>query len=116
MTFIAMDGSGAPIGSVTVVQHDMPDRSDLHHLSPWIAGMFVVPGERQKGVGSALMRHAAAKARLVGVRELFLYTSSARRFYERLGWTLLGDDFYEGEQVTIMRSRLTPLADPPSAR
>lgn len=28
-------------GSVVLVDHDMPDRQDLVHLSPWLAGLLV---------------------------------------------------------------------------
>ena len=102
MTFIAIDNAWSPIGSVSVVTHDMPDRADLAHLSPWMAGVFVVSSERGKGVGRMLVRHAAAEAARVGASKLFLYTSTARPFYERLGWTFLRDDFYEGGPVTMM--------------
>jgi GNAT superfamily N-acetyltransferase len=106
LTLVAIDPLGAPIGSVTLVEHDMPDRTDLQHLTPWVAGTFVVEGERRKGVGTALMRRVAVEATRIGVRDLFLYTSTAREFYERLGWKPVRHDFYEGEPVTIMTSRL----------
>lgn len=102
MTFLAIDELGLPIGSVTLVSHDMPDRTDLEHLSPWVAGTFVLSSERGRGIGSALMRHAAAEASRIGLRPLFLYTSTARHFYERLGWRLLRDDYYEGKRIAIM--------------
>ena len=106
MTFVAVEGQDTPIGSVSIVEHDMPDRQDLRDLAPWIAGTFVVRAHRGQGVGGALMHHAIAEASRIGVPELFLYTSSARWFYERRGWTVLReDDFYEGEPVTIMKHR-----------
>jgi len=106
MTFVALDERGAPLGSVTIVEHDMPDRADLRHLTPWIAGTFVLDSERRKGIGTALMRHAVTEASRLGVCDLFLYASSARRFYERLGWTAVRNDYYEGESVTIMTLRV----------
>lgn len=106
MTFVALDARGAPLGSVTIVKHDMPDRADLRHLTPWIAGTFVLGSERRKGIGTTLLRHAVTEASRLGVRNLFLYTSSARRFYQRLGWTAVRNDSYEGESVTIMTLRI----------
>ncbi len=105
MTFTAIDDSDSPVGSVALVAHDMPDRTDLTHLSPWVAGTFVICSKRGKGIGKMLMRHAVAEADRVRARELFLYTSTARPFYERLGWTLVREDFYEGEPVAIMARR-----------
>lgn len=106
MTLLAIDERDQPIGSVMLVSHDMPDREDLQHLTPWIAGTFVIAQERDKGVGIALMRAAATEASRLGVKRLFLYTSTARHFYERLGWTVMRADFYEGEPVEIMEMRL----------
>ena len=54
------------------------------------------------------MRRVAVEATRIGVRDLFLYTSTAREFYERLGWKPVRHDFYEGEPVTIMTSHLGP--------
>jgi len=102
MTFVALDARGAPLGSVTIVKHDMPDRADLRHLTPWIAGTFVLGSERRKGIGTTLLRHAVTSASAT----CFLYTSSARRFYQRLGWTAVRNDSYEGESVTIMTLRI----------
>jgi GNAT superfamily N-acetyltransferase len=107
MTLVAFDDSGAPTGSVTLNAHDMPDRADLRHLTPWIAGTFVVPERRGNGVGTALMQHAAEEARRLGVQRVYLYTSDARGFYEKLGWAPIQDDFYESESVTIMSLSLS---------
>lgn len=107
MTLLAIDDRDQPIGSVTLVTHDMPDRYDLQHLTPWIAGTFVIATERGKEVGSALMSAAATEAVRLGIERLFLYTSTARSFYERLGWTVMRDDYYEGESVAIMETRLS---------
>jgi hypothetical protein len=38
----------------------------------------------------------------MGVRRLYLYTESARELYERLGWTPLAEEEYEGQLVTVM--------------
>ncbi len=57
-------------------------------------------------IGTALMRRAEKEAAALGVRELFRYTSTARRLYERLGWTVLREDAYQGEQVAVMALRL----------
>ena len=103
MTLLALADEGTPLGSVTLVDHDMPDRTDLAHLTPWIAGTFVAPSKRGQGAGTALMNRATEEASHLGVRELFLYTSTAQPFYQRLGWTPVRDDSYEGESVTIMR-------------
>lgn len=37
-----------------------------------------------------------------GIDRLYLYTSKAKALYESLGWVVIGSDYYEGEDVTIM--------------
>ena len=100
-TLVALRGDEL-LGSVTLVAHDMPDRPELAHLTPWVAGTFVRPEERGRGVGRALMEAAAATARSLGVSTLYLYTSTARPFYERLGWRVVAETSYEGEDVAVM--------------
>ena len=101
-TFVALDGGGEAVGSVTLVEHDMPDRPELAEMTPWIAGTFVVAHARGRGVGSALMRHATAEAKRWGISRLYLYTSTAERFYEALGWKTLDHLVYEGEPNAVM--------------
>jgi GNAT superfamily N-acetyltransferase len=98
LSLVALDGD-APIGHISLVEHNMTSHLEL---SPWLAGTLVRPSRRGEGVGTVLVRHAAARAAELGVVRLYLYTERARRFYERLGWTLLWYELYEGEPVAVM--------------
>lgn len=93
------------VGTVTLVEHDLPARQDLRALRPWLAGVYVVPKERRLGIGARLVRHAEARARSFGVTRLFLYTSDAEPFYTRLGWQTLRTDRFVGP-ITIMSKDL----------
>ena len=102
-TYVALAG-GEPLGSVTLVEHDMDNRRDL---TPWLAGLYVAPAHRGRGVGSALARHAVRQAAAMGVGRLYLYTGPARGFYERLGWRVIADEWYEGQPVVVMAIETT---------
>jgi GNAT superfamily N-acetyltransferase len=97
-TYLALDG-GDPVGSATLVACDMLTRCDL---SPWLAGVYVLPVARGRGVASALVRHAVRRAGGMGVPRLYLYTASASGLYRKLGWRSLETTEYEGARVTIM--------------
>jgi GNAT superfamily N-acetyltransferase len=99
-TYFAFD-EGELVGSATLVEHDLPDRSDLQHLRPWLAGVYVIPAARGRGVGSELVVYAETRARSFGVERLYLYTREASAFYERLGWRVLARDDFAGP-ITIM--------------
>ncbi|HVB74742.1 MAG TPA: GNAT family N-acetyltransferase [Ktedonobacteraceae bacterium] len=97
-TYVALEGN-EPLGSVTLVEHDMRTHPDL---SPWLAGVYVTSERRHQGIGSLLVRHAVHQAAQMGVTRLYLYTHSARAFYTKLGWRFLEEDVYEGQPVAIM--------------
>jgi GNAT superfamily N-acetyltransferase len=97
-TYVALQ-EGQPLGSVTLVEHDMSIHLDL---TPWLAGVYVTPEHRGRGVGTALVSHAMREAAKMGVCRLYLYTESARDFYRKLGWEEIDTDFYEGKPVSIM--------------
>jgi len=71
-------------------------------LSPWLSGLFVTPAARGQGVASALVRHLVERSTRIGIDHLYLYTSSARGLYERLGWRAIVEDQYDDRRVTIM--------------
>src|SRR5688572_2107352 len=49
--FVAFDGSDF-LGSAKLVVNDMEIRAEL---TPWLAGVFVVPQRRRRGIGAALV-------------------------------------------------------------
>jgi len=91
------------VGSAGLVAHDM---SDHRSLTPWLASVFVKPAYRRNGVGSMLVRRIEQEAATLGVETLYLYTPSAARLYERLGWTLWEHCRYKGVEVDIMSRSL----------
>jgi hypothetical protein len=49
--FVAFDGPDL-FGSAALVQHDLPDRTNLE---PWLAGVYVTPSVRRQGIAAALV-------------------------------------------------------------
>lgn len=86
-TFFADDG-GELVGSVTVIEdrHEPGGRE--------IAGMWVAPEARRRGVGADLLRAALAWAADDGAAHVALWVAdgndAARRLYERLGFVDTG--------------------------
>ena len=97
-TYVALEGEEL-LGSVTLVEHDMSIHQDL---TPWVAGVYVKPESRGQGVATALIRHAVAQAAQMGIERLYLYTASAQGLYEKLGWSHIVEDDYDGRRVDIM--------------
>jgi GNAT superfamily N-acetyltransferase len=102
MTFVAFDDD-QPVGSAVLVEYDMEIRRDL---TPWLAGVYVQPDFRSRGVASRLVEAAMNAAQELGVETLYLYTRSAVGLYQRLGWKELDRIEYQGREVTIMYAQL----------
>jgi GNAT superfamily N-acetyltransferase len=103
-TFVA-SSRGIPIGSASLVTHDMATRTDL---SPWLASVYVVPGYRGQGIGSALVHRVVKEAQELGVDTLYLFTPDREGFYTSLGWSTIEHIEYRGRQVVIMAIDILP--------
>ena len=93
------------LGSAMLIAHDMDTRMDL---SPWLAGVFVSPEHRRRGIGAALVQRVIDEASALGVRRLYLYTPGAEEFYARRGWSLIERTNYRGANVAVMSLDVSP--------
>jgi predicted N-acetyltransferase YhbS len=82
LVLVAFD-DGCPVGTVSLVFYDMKSRQDL---TPWLASVWVLPGYRGQGVGSALCRRVRVEARRLRLGRVYLFTHDKMSFYETLGW------------------------------
>lgn len=103
LTVIAFEDD-QPVGLASLVAADMDTRRDL---SPWLAGVYVAPAYRKRGFGSDLVMDIEERAAGLGIETLYLYTNSAQRLYERLGWLEIEREPYRGREVVIM-SKVLP--------
>ena len=90
-----------PVGTVTLLEHDVGTEL-WPHLSPWLAALYVVPPFRRRGVGTALVKAAEARATTLGAGVLYLLTSDREAFYARLGWQIA--DRVDGQVVMASRA------------
>ena len=113
LTFVALHGSPPSpgygvasnlVGMVSLKFHDLDTRPDL---DPWLGGLFVLPEYRNRGVGTILMNRATEEARKLNVAKLYLWTHTAERLYQRLGWQLVERTDYFGKQAVVMSTDLS---------
>jgi predicted N-acetyltransferase YhbS len=106
ITWVALLGD-EPVGSVALIENDMASHPEL---TPWLSGLFVVPGSRASGVGSALTAHCESAAADLGVGVLHLYTTTAEEFYRRRGWEVVGREIYGADEAAVMVKRFADSA------
>ena len=58
----------------------------IHGSNALLRSLAVAPRSRSAGIGSLLVRHAEAHAKFNGVNALYLLTTTAEAFFERLGY------------------------------
>jgi len=73
-----------PSGVVSLLENDLGQPSPL---TPWLAGLYVAPEFRGKGIGKLLVSACVAEAKRLGFDNLYLYTSTPS-FYEKIGWKI----------------------------
>jgi len=88
-----------PVGTASLRLDDLPDRPDL---SPWLAGVYVVPEHRNKGIASALCKRIAAEASRLGIVQLYLCTEDQENLYRKLGWSVHERLKSRGEDIVVM--------------
>lgn len=101
LTVVAFDG-GLVLGSASLLRHDMDTRTEL---TPWLAGVFVAPEQRRRGIGAKLVRRIMTEAGALQVPILYLYTVHSQKFYADLGWSLQEETGYREQTVSIMTYR-----------
>ena len=99
--FVAVSGDQV-VGTIALKEHE-----EQFIETPWLAGLFVVPEFRNRGIGRVLVQTGEYEAFSLGVRQLFLYTPKAQQFYISLGWTILDRRLLPGGLVTLMSKLLT---------
>jgi predicted N-acetyltransferase YhbS len=103
-TALVAVSEGQVVGTVVLKDRELQQFS----FSPWLAGLFVAPEFRRKGIGALLVRAAESVASSLGVQRLYLYTPASQGHYEHLGWSLIEYCQLPSGSVAIMGKALQP--------
>ena len=97
-TLLALDGDDL-LGSVSLLQND---HDEIRDYSPWLASLFVAPGQRGRGIGSALVQRLVSEAARLAIPVLYLYTVDTQSLYSALGWRIVDEVEFHGWKATVM--------------
>jgi predicted N-acetyltransferase YhbS len=97
MTFVAVCEDQL-LGSASL----LPQTITHFHLSPWLSSVYVAAEHRNKGIGSALVRHVVQGATGMGIDKVYLFTPNSEALYARLGWEVVEHTEHQGRRLTIM--------------
>ena len=99
---VALDQDGL-CGFALLVRQDFKLRLNL---SPWLAGVFVRPPHRMRGVGSALVTRIEREATALGIKTIYLYTARSESLYSRLGWVVTERCAHNRRNYAVMAKAL----------
>ena len=92
-----------PVGTASLVIHDVKDRLEL---SPWLAAVYVPPEHRGKGIGAKLVKSIELLSAQLDVEKLYLFTPDREAFYASMNWTVLERTRYREKDVVIMAKEI----------
>ena len=94
---------GTPVGVCLLVACDLEQRADL---TPWVAGLYVLPSHRHGGIATRLLGAVEDEARSMAAPNLYLYSKTAVALYTRLGWEAMEQVTLGSRTFTLMRKVL----------
>lgn len=102
-TVLVLLENGVPIGMVAICEDDLDNRPDLN---PWLAGLYVDPKHRGRGLAKMLIAELQNLALSHRIERLTLYTSTAEKLYASLGWNVVETFERDGSVFFIMQKHL----------
>ncbi len=79
--------SDLPAGMISLKENDHEDHKDL---APWLASVYVHTDYREQGIASNLCNHVIKQAKKDGWDKLYLFTHTASKLYEKIGFEKIG--------------------------
>ncbi|MDJ0386773.1 GNAT family N-acetyltransferase [Roseomonas sp. E05] len=101
--FVLLAG-GEPVATASLVAGDL---AAFPELTPWLAGLFVLPAVRGQGHARRLIARVEAAARQAGSAAIWLYTGDAEGLYARAGWDVVERLPHGAGTLALMRRDLT---------
>ena len=106
---IVAERGGAPVGAAGLKIREMSIYPEFEH---WLGSVFVKPEERARGIASCLVKAVLARARDLGISELYLQTEDlSGGLYARHGFKPMERVLYRDAEVLVMRAE--PSRDDP---
>lgn len=94
---------GQPVGVCLLVPKEI---EPCHPVTPWLAGLFVAPEFRKRGIATSLIGTVGQEALQQGNDRIYLYTDESETFYARRGWIVEERCIWHGMPTLLMSKKL----------
>lgn len=99
-TWVAHHPSHGPMGSVSLVRDDLPDRPAFN---PWLASLYIFPEFRNRGLAKLLIHQTLVFLRQKKCPHAYLFTEDKVPFFSKFAFAVHGTTKAKGHDVTIMK-------------
>jgi len=72
----------------------------------WLALVDTIPENRGKGLGALICRHIQNHSKILGLKDIYLFTHTAENLYKRLDWQQLERLALGGKDIVVMKKEL----------
>jgi len=72
----------------------------------WLALVYTIPNERNKGFGSLICKHIQDHSKNIGIDTMYLFTDTAVQLYKRLGWIEMEKLTMAERDIVVMEKTL----------
>jgi GNAT superfamily N-acetyltransferase len=72
----------------------------------WLALVYTEPENRGKGFGPLICNTIQDHAKVLGLKDIYLFTHTAENLYKRLGWQQLERLVLGGKDIVVMKKEL----------
>lgn len=72
----------------------------------WLALVYTKSDNRGKGLGALICNHIQDHSKVLGLKNIYLFTHTAENLYKRLAWQQLERIAYGGKDIVVMKKEL----------
>lgn len=105
---IMMKVDNIPVATAGLYHHVklLDFESRFSKYGPWLALVYSTTQNRNKGYGTRLCKQIEEITYNLGVKNIYLYTSTAEALYKRLGWEEVERLSIHSRDVVVMNKKL----------
>lgn len=96
--------NGTPVSTGGIYDHVglLDKEPDLKVHKKWLALVYTIPEERQRGYGAAICNYIAERSKILGFNKIHLFTDTAASLYQRLGWVQIQCFTINSRNIVVM--------------
>jgi GNAT superfamily N-acetyltransferase len=105
---ILMTVNGIPVSTGGIYHrvglHEKEERFKIH--KHWLALIYTIPEKRRLGYGASICKYIERHSKNIGIETIHLYTDTAVRLYNGLGWTTIENLNLGERNITVMKKNI----------